>query len=433
MPEPLWKPSQAPEEIGRSILTIVIPTINRADLLRESLESLAHQADFYHELIVIDNGNQAIELPCPRSRVIGTNSNLGVAASWNLGIEMALSDPSVEHVLVLNDDVILDCAQLERINRSLAGHPETWLFVGPFHWAAWAISREGVNAILNVDSHLFDENFFPAYFEDNDFMYRFSKRFPERVQSGLAVLDPHVKRNASSAAKDRALKRGYQNNKTYYQTKWGGGVGRETRHPHQELTLEACYKTQCETPSDIYKHVPTLCALAETCQHVTELGTGRGSSTWGFLYGRPRRLVTYDKVMPPSVALLARLALSQGVEFEFIKADVLEIQIEETDLLFIDTLHNYQQLRNELIQHAGRVRKFIVMHDTTSFGFKDEVFDGEILAKRGLIAALVDFLESPGGADWEHYGTDLENNGLTILTRSSSRASAELGGESNRS
>jgi hypothetical protein len=82
------------------------------------------------------------------------------------------------------------------------------------------------------------------------------------------------------------------------------------------------------------------------------------------------------------------------------------VEIEPTDMLFIDTFHVYEQLRRELALHAGKARRFIVLHDTTTFGEK-----GEREGSRGLWPAVAEFLAVRAG-DWRH--------GTTITTGSRS-------------
>ena len=92
------------------------------------------------------------------------------------------------------------------------------------------------------------------------------------------------------------------------------------------------------------------------------------------------------------------------------QADVLTIGIDETDLLFIDTLHNYAQLRSELAKHSGQVRRYIVLHDTETFGFKDELGLGP-----GLQQAIDEFLAANNS--WRLRNKYTNNNGLTVLER----------------
>jgi hypothetical protein len=105
-----------------------------------------------------------------------------------------------------------------------------------------------------------------------------------------------------------------------------------------------------------------------------------------------------------------RLAgLAEGTEFVFRQDDVLWVTIEETDLLFIDTWHVYEQLSEELRLHAGAARKYVVLHDTTTFGDQ-----GESAGHRGLWPAIEEFLAQGTFRLKARYAN---NNGLTVLER----------------
>ncbi len=153
----------------------------------------------------------------------------------------------------------------------------------------------------------------------------------------------------------------------------------------ENVPLAQMYLEACRTSSDINEHLPTLHALAKECRHVTELGTRTGVSTTALLYAQPDKLICYDRVKYPQVDRLARAA--GRTEFVFHEKDVLWADIEETDLLFIDTWHVYEQLREELRRHAGKARKFIVLHDTTTFAEQ-----GETEGHMGLWPAVEEFL-----------------------------------------
>jgi hypothetical protein len=68
-----------------------------------------------------------------------------------------------------------------------------------------------------------------------------------------------------------------------------------------------------------------------------------------------------------------RLRLVTGrTDFTFLQADILWHELEETDLLFLDTWHVYEQLHEELAPHAGKVRKYIVIHGTGAYAERGE-------------------------------------------------------------
>lgn len=178
------------------------------------------------------------------------------------------------------------------------------------------------------------------------------------------------------------------------------------------------------SPSDINEHIPTIVKYASECDHITEMGVRWIISTWGWLAGEPKKLIAYDIQDPAtwgqSLDDIKNTAKALGVEFTFNLANVLEVEIEETDLLFIDTWHAYKQLKAELSLHSGKVRKYICFHDTTSYANRDETnyeiwgddWKGEGI---GIWKAIEEFLT--GNPNWVLKERFTNNNGFTIIER----------------
>ena len=164
--------------------------------------------------------------------------------------------------------------------------------------------------------------------------------------------------------------------------------------------IENRYQELCATESDIFLHLPKLREYADKCEHVTELGTRSCVSLFAFLSSSANKVVAID---------ICDVAVPDVEKLQFICANDLEIEIEPTDMLFIDTLHNAEHCRKELILHAGKVNKYLAFHDTDYFGINGD--DGY----KGLMFAINDFLET--NLDWKiDYQTNI-NNGLTVLIR----------------
>lgn len=189
--------------------------------------------------------------------------------------------------------------------------------------------------------------------------------------------------------------------------------------------MNSLYLTHCNTGSDINEHLPTLKQYGETVKTITEMGVRDVVSTWAFLESKPERLISIDIVNNNNIPYAAAYAQENGLNFEFRQADTLNIEIEETELLFIDTLHTYNQLYNELVLHAGKVSKYIIMHDTVSFGHRDEhIYDhaSQVVKfmgnfKEGLVPAIEDFLKTKEGQNWRVKEVFTNNNGLTVIER----------------
>lgn len=175
--------------------------------------------------------------------------------------------------------------------------------------------------------------------------------------------------------------------------------------------LQEIYESKCNETSDINEHLPVLKEYSSKCKHVTEFGVRSVISTYALMYGLPKVLKSYDIDPIENHGTnrndLIHLGKENGVEFEFIVADTRNLEIEETELLFIDTWHVYDQLKCELDLHANKVSKYLIFHDTTTFG---AVGEGHPI---GLWPAIEEFLTN--NKNWS-IETRLENNnGLTIL------------------
>jgi hypothetical protein len=268
-------------------------------------------------------------------------------------------------------------------------------------WNAFLVTSATIDAV-----GWFDENFYPAYEEDKDFAYRCQLAGLRRIPIAGAGAD-HT--GSATIRSDAAYARlnettHHQWNAAHYRQKWGGGPGHEQfKHPFNNpahdhrwwpdpgdsiaardwdagrrsekqpaMTLDDLYHRAASTPSDINELVPILYKLGATVDHITEFGSGRGNSTSAFLFAKPRTLISYDMVRHDWVAGHEATAARAGIDFRFVNQDVRNLkEIEPTDLLFIDTWHVREQLEIEL-KHAAMVRRFIVLHDTETFGVRGE-------------------------------------------------------------
>jgi hypothetical protein len=96
-----------------------------------------------------------------------------------------------------------------------------------------------------------------------------------------------------------------------------------------------------------------------------------------------------------------KLAIENSVDFKFTCASTIdpEISIEETDLLFIDTEHTFDQLSVELKLHGSKVRKYIAFHDTATC--------------EGLFLAIDDFIKQ--NPQWKYKLVISESYGFTVI------------------
>lgn len=201
------------------------------------------------------------------------------------------------------------------------------------------------------------------------------------------------------------------------------------------MNLEQVYSALCSASSDINEHLPTLKRYAEECDHVTEMGVRWVVSTYAFVVAKPKRLISIDIIDPRNLdegtyhwnnyrcgdrmnQIIDHCAVS-NIDYKFIHGDTTKIEIEETDLLFIDTMHTYNQVKTELSLHGNKSRKYLIFHDTVSFRHRNEtdpdVYGKSTSDKIGIWPAIDEFLSQ--NTHWKIHEIFENCNGLTVLKR----------------
>lgn len=148
-----------------SIPALIVPILNRYDLLEDMLNSINYPID---NILIVDNGG---EFKTNRDiKVLNMPANLGLSASWNLGIKCF---PHAKYWLFASADTRWSETALQEID-SMSGSDKLILTND-----AYGCFSVGENVVEKVG--LFDEYFYPIYFEDNDFHERVARFCPENT------------------------------------------------------------------------------------------------------------------------------------------------------------------------------------------------------------------------------------------------------------
>lgn len=177
---------------------------------------------------------------------------------------------------------------------------------------------------------------------------------------------------------------------------------------YNKMNFEFEYQKACNEVSDINEHLPVLSKLTEECEHITELGVGPARSTRAFLR-HDIELHSYELHPGNGIEDFFQQAKDSGRRVTLHVADTRQVTIDQTDLLLVDSLHVYEQVKTELELHASRVKKYLVFHDTTTYAENGE-FGG-----RGIWPAIQEFMDSH--TEWQLLERRTNNNGLTVLKR----------------
>jgi GT2 family glycosyltransferase len=220
------------------MLPICIPTLNRGhDRLQAFLETALRDDNemLPSKIVVLDNGRQFPNatdisdfedgdpelikiLSAPEKVILVTaNLNMGVGASWN----WFLNNVPMEHgaMLICNDDITFQKETMRIFSEEIL-KPEADFVLALEVWAAFGITEK-----LHKDIGGFDENFYPAYFEDNDYHYRMGLKGYKITYSPDKIPLGHENSSTLAAFDEQQTTIHHQNfrkNRKYYNDKWGG-------------------------------------------------------------------------------------------------------------------------------------------------------------------------------------------------------------------
>jgi len=231
--------------------SIIIPTFNGRELLKDCIYSIKRHTSEPYEIIVVDNGSSDGTVDICRQEgitFISLANNIGFPAACNKGLKIATGDT----LLLLNNDVIvtrnwlqnmLNClnsetnigivgpltnyasgkqqidmpyTSLEEMSNQL-NEPDAskWLQVDRIVGLCFLFKRELMDRI-----GLLDERYSPGHFEDDDYCYRARNAgYTFRIAGDVFVFHHG---SASFAKQDMSqVKQLIDTNKQKFMDKWG--------------------------------------------------------------------------------------------------------------------------------------------------------------------------------------------------------------------
>jgi GT2 family glycosyltransferase len=169
------------------------------DLANRLLASIDYPVE---NLVIVDNSGLKTWEPKQPEQVknlwlIRVPSGLGLVGAWNLIIK---STPYAPYWVLVNDDAWFEAGALEIIARD--ADPEALNFVDII--PRWSCVVFGEGAIAKAG--LYDERFYPLYFDDNDL-----ERRMENAGVKIQIVEAKVHHENSSSLKNKTQ----ENNRTY--------------------------------------------------------------------------------------------------------------------------------------------------------------------------------------------------------------------------
>lgn len=144
-----------------------------------------------------------------------------------------------------------------------------------------------------------------------------------------------------------------------------------------EWNMDSLYQWLLGVKRDLDEHMPTIQEYADRCDHVTDLGHRR-ESVAALVCSKAQHVTIYnpESADPVVKKLLELIPRNKAVEIQPKKVSeavhTVTEDIDDTDLLFVDTLMTFDRITRVLERFAPKVRKYIIIHDTKLFMQKGE-------------------------------------------------------------
>lgn len=206
------------------MLVLGIPTLNRFDLLRDCIASALASSVAPDHILVFDNSAGQ----CPRDygeqvTYLTPAKQVALAAAWNSIAQIAFSRDA--ELIISNDDIVFAPDTIAQMLTVAASEPNAGI-VSPIEGQRFALFYLRRAAYESVG--LFDSQFYPAYFEDNDYHRRLTLNGWSSPVAPSAVIH-----HGSSTIKAFDLDKLHEHhpafaaNQRRYLIKWGGLPGHE--------------------------------------------------------------------------------------------------------------------------------------------------------------------------------------------------------------
>lgn len=140
-------------------------TVSRFDLADRLVNSIDYPVE---HLVIVDNSGKGAYTPptndfVKHTWVLPMPYGLGLVGAWNLVVK---ATPHAPYWVLINDDAWFESGALQQIAENADATGLGYPLVNP-RWSAIVLGESIVDSI-----GLYDERFYPLYFDDNDFERR---------------------------------------------------------------------------------------------------------------------------------------------------------------------------------------------------------------------------------------------------------------------
>ena len=427
-------------------IAVCIPAFSNAENIKNCIDSIFNSNNNVFDLTILLYNNstkQDIINICKEYAFEYNNiqlqdirCNRGCSITWNDAIEHVYhSKPNYfSSLIIVNDDIqFLEDSFIKFVNFVLVNPDVPVITSGDVNADGYSVFSYSRFAYEKVG--FFDENIRPAYFEDADFISRIEKLNLKQNEYKIDILH-----KLSASIPENDLRAEFDNvhlprTKTYYRSKWDNPILHkglptnyiwpfnrreeklrisywERKRPHPFFTNITefpfafnKFEELKNNRSDINEHLESVYQHTKGCNVAVSLGVSRGYSAFALMLGCHNHITVDPNPNPEALNFLNDYFGSKSKVI--IQETSQPIDLEEFDVLFIDYIHTADCVEKEIKAHAHKAKKFIIFHDTWTFGDTGE--DG----KEGIKKPILDFLLK--NEDWRIVYIENKNNGMIIL------------------
>jgi GT2 family glycosyltransferase len=151
------------------MISVCVPTLKKYDLLDNLIESCENSNIKPDQYIIVDNGlkyhpkNYFDKIKI----IVPENNSWGLSTCWNMFMHQYEGMK-----IIANDDIYFYPDTIEKIIKAYNERPEDWFSLQKENGTLLGFSCVIIRDTCFTDVGDFDENFYPAYYEDCDYLYR---------------------------------------------------------------------------------------------------------------------------------------------------------------------------------------------------------------------------------------------------------------------
>ncbi len=203
------------------MLYLVTPTFNRHAVFLNFVHELREQTFQGYVLVAVDHGTEKVKCSDDKVIIIEGSSDKWWTGAINIGLRYVLSLPSIkpeDHILVINDDVIINNDYLEQVNKAIAQKPNSCIgslcyqTIPPYKIQHLNMKLNKAKACFIYEHHGEILDTLKANFYDSDVLKGRGTVFPVGILNEIGLYNeeklPHYRADHELAW--RAKKHGYE-------------------------------------------------------------------------------------------------------------------------------------------------------------------------------------------------------------------------------